>query len=87
MEKFDASHLGQLGLYVSGVNHLLKKEWDNPTLGLLICKSKDNVVAQYALDSSSVQIGISEYDLQQIYPKEYKSSLPTIEEIENEFEK
>lgn len=84
VEKFEASHLGQLGLYVSAVNHLLKKEGDNPTIGLLICKSKDDVVAQYSLESSAVPIGISEYDLQKLYPVDFKSSLPSIEEIENE---
>lgn len=84
IEKFEASHLGQLGLYVSAVNHILKTEADNPTVGLLICKRKDDIVAQYALESSALPIGISEYELQKIYPKEFKSSLPTIEEIENE---
>lgn len=82
IEKFEASYLGQLGLYVSSVNHLLKKEYDNPTIGLLICKSKDDIVARYALESSTVPIGISEYELQKIFPKDFKSSLPSIEEIE-----
>ncbi len=86
VEKFEASHLGQLGLYVSAVNHQLKKENDNPTIGLLICKSKDNVVAQYSLESSAVPIGISEYELQKLYPVDFKSSLPSIEEIEKELE-
>lgn len=87
VEKFDASHLGQLGLYVSAVNHILKKKGDNPTIGLLICKSKDNIVAQYSLESSSLPIGISEYELQKLYPVDFKSSLPTIAEIESELEK
>ena len=82
IEKFEASYLGQLGLYVSSVNHLLKKEYDNPTIGLLICKSKDDIVARYALETSTVPIGISEYELQKIFPKDFKSSLPSIEEIE-----
>lgn len=80
--KFKAADLGQLGLYVSAVNHILKKEGDNPTLGLLICKSKDDIVAQYSLESSSVPIGISEYELSKVYPIDFKGSLPTIEEIE-----
>ena len=60
----------------------MKKEGDNPTLGLLICKSKDDIVARYALETSTVPIGISEYELQKIFPKDFKSSLPSIEEIE-----
>ncbi|MBQ6436198.1 DUF1016 family protein [bacterium] len=84
VEKFEAGHLGQLGLYVTAVNHQLKNETDNPTIGLLICKSKENVVAKYSLESMAVPIGISEYELQKIYPADFKSSLPTIEEIESE---
>jgi len=67
------------------VNHQMKGEQDGPTLGLLICKSKDNVKAQYALEASSQPMGISEYDISTFLPENYKSSLPTIEEIEAEF--
>jgi len=80
--KFSAEHLGQLGLYVSAVNHLKKKPTDNPTVGLLICKTKDNVMAQYALESTSQPIGISEYTLSHLLPAEIQSQLPTIEDIE-----
>ena len=82
ISKFKAGDLGQLGLYVSAVNHILKKDVDNPTIGLLICKSKDNIVAQYSLESSALPIGISEYELSKLYPSDFKSSMPTIEEIE-----
>ena len=82
--KFESEYVGQLGTYVSAVNHLLKKDIDNPTLGLLICKSKDNVLAQYALESSSQPIGVSEYELSKLYPADFKSTLPSIEDIENE---
>lgn len=82
--KFDAGYLGQLGLYVTAVNHILKKGGDNPTIGLLVCKNKDNVVAQYALEGISLPIGISEYELSKLYPVDFKSSLPSIEEIEAE---
>lgn len=81
---FAPADLGQLGTYVVSVNHILKKADDNPTLGLLICKSKDNILAQYALESSNVPIGVSEYELAKLYPADFKSSLPTIEEIERE---
>lgn len=82
--RFDSDHIGQLGTYVTAVNHLLKTPADNPTLGLLICKEKDNVLAKYAVESSHEPIGISEYELQKVIGKEYESTLPTIEEIENE---
>ena len=82
--KFESEYVGQLGTYVSAVNHQLKKDIDNPTLGLLICKSKDNVLAQYALESSSQPIGVSEYELSKLYPADFKSTLPSIEDIENE---
>lgn len=82
ISKFKAGDLGQLGLYVSAVNHILKKDIDNPTIGLIICKSKDNIVAQYSLESSALPIGISEYELSKLYPSDFKSSMPTIEEIE-----
>ena len=62
----------------------MKTDLDNPTIGLLICKSKDNVLAQYALESTSQPIGISEYELSRLYPAEFKSSLPSIEDIETE---
>ncbi len=80
--KFEASHLGQLGLYVTAVNHILKTEKDNPTIGLLICKTKDNVLAQYSLEGYNLPIGVSQYQLEKHLPKDFKSTLPTIEEIE-----
>lgn len=82
VDKFKGEHLGQLGLYVSAVNHLKKKPTDNPTIGLLICKTKNNVMAQYALEATNQPIGISEYQLSQLMPDEVKSQLPTIEDIE-----
>lgn len=82
--KFQPGDVGQLGTYVSAVNHILKTPADNPTIGLLICKTKDNVLAQYALESSSQPIGISEYELSKVYPTDFKSTLPSIEDIENE---
>ncbi len=82
--KFQPGDVGQLGTYVSAVNHILKTPADNPAIGLLICKTKDNVLAQYALESSSQPIGISEYELSKMYPADFKSTLPSIEDIENE---
>lgn len=81
---FEPSYTGQLGTYVVAVNHELKSEMDAPTLGLLICKSKDNVQAKYAIGSSSQPLGISEYELSNLIPDDFKGTLPTIEEIEAE---
>ena len=80
--KFKGEHLGQLGVYVSAVNHIKKKPTDNPTIGLLICKTKNNVMAQYALESTNQPIGISEYQLSKLMPEHIQSQLPTIEDIE-----
>ena len=84
IDKFESEYIGQLGTYVTAVNHILKSEIENPTIGLLICKEKDNVLAQYALESSSQPIGISEYELSKLYPTDFKGSLPSIEEIERQ---
>ncbi len=81
---FGAGDVGQLGTYMTAVNHILKTEQDNPTIGLLICKDKDNVLAQYALESSSQPIGVAEFQLTKFIPDEFKSSLPSIEDIELE---
>lgn len=81
---FQPEYIGKLGFYVSAVNHEMKHPQDNPTIGLLICKSKNNIVAQYTLDTANLPIGISEYELNKLYPKDFKSSLPSIEDIENE---
>lgn len=81
--KFEFGDIGQLGGYVVACNHLLRKEGrDNPTIGLLICKEKDRVQAQYALESSTQPLGISEYDLEKFYPEKVEGTIPTINEIE-----
>lgn len=79
---FNPRDLGQLGFYVSVVNDKFKSETDNPTIGLLICREKSNIVARYALEASSQPIGISEYQLSKVLSADFKGSLPTIEEIE-----
>lgn len=81
--KFAFADVGQLGGYVVACNHTLRKEnRDNPTIGLLICKEKDRIKAQYALESSSQPIAISEYDLEKFYPEKIEGTMPTIEEWE-----
>ena len=85
-ESFQAAHLGQLGLYVLAVNHQLRTEHDNPTIGLFICKVKDNIEAQYSLEAYNLPLGISQYELSKLIPTEIKSSLPSIEDIESSLE-
>ncbi len=80
--EFEAEHAGKLALYISAINHQRKRENDNPTIGLLICKSKDNIEVQYSLESINHPIGVSEYHLSKFLPENYKSSLPSIEAIE-----
>ncbi len=82
--KLEAGDMGQLGTYVAAVNGMLKQKDDAPTIGLLICKTKDNVMAQYAFSAINVPIGISEYKLTDLVPESFNGSLPTIEEIEAE---
>ncbi len=81
--EFDFQDLGQLSGYVVACNHLLKKDGrDNPTIGLLICRQKDSLLAQYALEGSNLPLGISEYELSKLYPEKVEGTIPTIEEIE-----
>ena len=79
---FDPRDMGQLSTYVAAVDGSMKSDDDQPTIGLLICKTKDNVLAQYAANVVNAPIGISEYQLNKILKEEFKGSLPTIEEIE-----
>lgn len=81
-DEFDMPDVGQIGGYVVACNHLLKRPDDNPTIGLLICKKKDSLLAQYSLESSSQPIAISSYDLEKFYPVSIEGAIPTIEEIE-----
>lgn len=84
VRSFKPEDMGQLSTYVSCVNHILKTESDNQTIGILICKNKDNVLARYAVETQKEPIAISEYELSKLFPEDFKSSMPTIEEIERE---
>jgi hypothetical protein len=83
MGEFDFQDVGQLGGYVVSANHILKRAEDNPTIGLLICKSKDRLLAQYALESSNQPIARSDFELEKLYPAKTEGLIPTIEEIEH----
>jgi hypothetical protein len=80
---------GKLNFYLSAVDDLLRHKDDNPTIGLLLCKSKKNFTVEYALRKNLNPIGVASYEINLVerLPKELKSSLPTIEEIEAELEK
>ena len=81
---FEPGDMGQLGTYVAAVDGILKGKEDNQTIGLLICKSKDNILAQYAVNVVGAPVGISEYELSHLLPEDFKYSLPSIEDIENQ---
>lgn len=82
IDELDFPDVGQLTGYVVTCNHLLKQPHHNPTIGLLICKNKNILLAQYALEGSTQPIGISEYELSKLYPTKVDGMIPTIEEIE-----
>jgi predicted nuclease of restriction endonuclease-like (RecB) superfamily len=82
--KFKPEHLGQLGFYLTAVDAQIKHPQDSPTIGLLLCKSKNKVVAEYALRDNTQPIGVAEYQLLASLPPELKTSLPSIEQIERE---
>ena len=81
---FEPGDMGQIGTYVAAVDGILRKDGDAPTVGLLVCKNKDNVLAQYAVNSLNAPVGISEYKLSDLMPDNFKGTLPSIEEIERE---
>lgn len=87
--KFDPRDVGQLNFYLTAVDNLLKEPSDNPTIGLLLCKTKKNIIAEWALKDIKKPIGIAGYETKftEILPKSLTSSLPTIEELEKELEK
>lgn len=82
--KFKPEHLGKLGFYLAAVDARLKHRQDGPTIGLLLCKSKNEVVAEYALRDNNRPIGVAEYKLVESLPAELQTSLPSIEQIERE---
>jgi predicted nuclease of restriction endonuclease-like (RecB) superfamily len=82
--KFKPEHLGQLGFYLTAVDRQVKHESDAATIGLLLCKSKNKIVAEYALGDKSQPMGVAEYKLLESMPAEFQTNLPSIEQIERE---
>jgi predicted nuclease of restriction endonuclease-like (RecB) superfamily len=81
---FKPEHAGQLNFYLSAVDAQIKAPDDKPTIGLLLCKSKNRLVAEYALSGIDKPIGVAEYDLVRALPEPLVTSLPTVEELESE---
>ena len=79
---FKPEYAGQLNFYLSAVDGILKKEHDNPSIGLLLCKSKNNLVAEYSLKDISKPIGVSEYKVTSNLPEDLEDQLPSIEDIQ-----
>ena len=71
-----------MSFYLSAVDGMLRQPEDKPTIGLLLCKSKNNVVAEYALQGIRQPLGVSEYQLVEALPKDLEVALPTVEQLE-----
>lgn len=81
--KFKPEYAGKLNFYLSAVDDILKTEVDNPSIGIILCKEKNRLVAEYSLKDMTKPIGVSEYKLLERIPEELKGTLPSIEEIED----
>ena len=81
---FQPEFAGKMNFYLSAVNSLLRHSQDQPSIGLILCKTKNQVIAEYALEDYTKPIGISEYRLAESLPDKLQGSLPTIEELESE---
>jgi predicted nuclease of restriction endonuclease-like (RecB) superfamily len=82
IRKFEPEYAGKMNFYVNAVDDLLKSSTDNPTIGMILCKEKDKVKAEYALKGISTPIGVSEFKLSDIVSEEIKHNLPSIEVLE-----
>ena len=84
---FKPEYAGQLNFYLSAVDGILNQEQDNPSIGLLLCKSKNDLVAEYALKDMSKPIGVSEYKITSSLPEELINQLPSVEDIQKRIKK
>ena len=80
--EFKPEYAGQLNFYLSAVDGILKKEQDNPSVGLLLCKSKNDLVAEYSLKDMSKPIGVSAYQVTSKLPEDLEKQLPSVEDIQ-----
>lgn len=84
--EFMPEYIGKMNLYLGLADDCLKGQYDEPTIGLILCKTKDKIVAEYALRDTSKPIGIAEYKITEMLPEDIKGDLPTIEEIERKLD-
>ena len=84
MGEFEPQHSGQMGFYVAAVDNLLRGERDDPTIGIILCKSKERSIVEYALQGSNQPIGVSSYQLESRLPQGLEKNLPTVEQLEME---
>lgn len=85
--KFKPEYAGKMNFYLSAIDDLVKHPTDNPSIGLILCKSKNDILAEYTLKDMSKPIGLAEYRLEDALPQEIQTVLPTIEELEKELAK
>ena len=85
--EFKPEYAGQLNFYLSAVDGILKKDADNPSIGLLLCKSKNDLVAEYSLKDMSKPIGVSEYKITSTLPEELERELPSVEDLQKRIQK
>ena len=84
--KFIPEYAGKMNFYLSAVDSLLRTDSDQPTIGIMLCRDKNNIEAEFALRDLNKPMGVSEFQFTEILPNELRSSLPTIEEIESGLE-
>lgn len=82
--KFKPEYAGKMNFYLAAIDDKVKKQYDNPSIGIILCKDKKNVVVEYALRGMPNPIGVSEFELTKVVPDNFQSKLPTIEELERE---
>ena len=85
--KFIPEYAGKLNFYLSAVDSLLKADDDKHTIGILLCRDKKKIETEFALRDISKPMGVSEFTLTEVLPDDLKGDLPTVEELELEFEK
>lgn len=83
MGKFEPAYSGQINFYVNAVDDLLRHSYDQPTIGMVLCKSKENTIVEYSLRGINTPIGVSTHSLEQL-PDKLQSSLPTVEQLQQE---
>lgn len=87
MTPFKPEYAGKMNFYLSAVDDMIRHPYDKPSIGLVLCKTQNRIIAEYALRNTATPIGVSEFRHIERLPEQLKSTLPTIEEIEAELSK